>query len=101
MTKGKKPVEIELKLVLTGQEAESAIVAKMREHNYMVKELDKVRNIDIYLDTFRLAAHEEHACVAIPHHKRCLDVYNQEHRDDRRRDREKNGNGSSPQGAGR
>jgi len=52
MTKGKKPVEIELKLVLTSQEAESAIVAKMREHNYTVKELDKVKNVDIYLDTF-------------------------------------------------
>ena len=52
MTKGKKPVEVELKLVLTGQGAESAIVAKMREHNYTVEELDKVRNVDIYLDTF-------------------------------------------------
>jgi CHAD domain-containing protein/uncharacterized protein YjbK len=52
MTKGKKPVEIELKLVLTGPTAEPAIVAKMRENNYTVTELDKVRNVDIYLDTF-------------------------------------------------
>ncbi|HVO67158.1 MAG TPA: CHAD domain-containing protein [Syntrophales bacterium] len=52
MTRGKKPVEIELKLVLTGQGAESAIVAKMRENKYAIKELDKLRNIDIYLDTF-------------------------------------------------
>ncbi len=52
MIKGKKPVEIELKLVLTGKDAESAIVAKMREHNYTVTELDEVRNVDIYLDTF-------------------------------------------------
>lgn len=52
MTRGKKPVEIELKLILTEHDAEPSIVAKMREHGYMVKELDQVRNIDTYLDTF-------------------------------------------------
>jgi len=44
--------EIELKLVLPGQEAESAVVASMREWGYRVEELDPVRNVDAYLDTF-------------------------------------------------
>ena len=47
-----KPLEIELKLVLPGQEAELAIVVFMRETGYTVDELDPVRNVDIYLDTF-------------------------------------------------
>ena len=47
-----KPVEIELKLVLPGQEAESAVVACLRETGYTVEELDPVRNVDTYLDTF-------------------------------------------------
>jgi CHAD domain-containing protein len=45
-------MEIELKLVLPGPEAESAVVAHMREHGYQLEELDPVRNVDIYLDTF-------------------------------------------------
>lgn len=45
-------MEIELKLVLPGPEAESAVVAYIREHGYQVKELDPVRNTDLYLDTF-------------------------------------------------
>ena len=52
MNDGTKPVEIELKLVLPGPKAESAVVAHMREHGYSVEELDPVRNADIYLDTF-------------------------------------------------
>jgi inorganic triphosphatase YgiF len=47
-----KPMEIELKLILPGPEAESAVVACMREHGYLVEELDPVRNVDTYLDTF-------------------------------------------------
>ena len=47
-----KPVEIELKLILPGPEAESAVVACLREHGYLVEELDPVRNVDTYLDTF-------------------------------------------------
>ena len=38
--------------MLPGQEAESAVVASMREHGYAVEELDPVRNVDTYLDTF-------------------------------------------------
>jgi len=45
-------MEIELKLILPGPEAESAVVAHIREHGYQVKELDSVRNVDLYLDTF-------------------------------------------------
>jgi len=52
MTDGTKPMEIELKLVLPGPEAESAVIAHIREHGYRVKELDPVRNVDLYLDTF-------------------------------------------------
>ena len=44
--------EVELKLVLSGQEAESAVVEYIRGHNYTVEELDPVRNVDTYLDTF-------------------------------------------------
>jgi len=47
-----KPMEIELKLILPGPEAESAVVACMREHGYLVEELGPVRNVDTYLDTF-------------------------------------------------
>lgn len=52
MSDEKKPVEIELKLVLPGPEAESVIVENIRAHGYRVKELKPVRNVDIYLDTF-------------------------------------------------
>jgi len=52
MSNGMKPMEIELKLVLPGPEAESAIVAHIPGHGYQVKELDPVRNVDLYLDTF-------------------------------------------------
>jgi inorganic triphosphatase YgiF len=44
--------EIELKLVLSGQEAESAVVEYVRGHRYTVEELEPVRNVDTYLDTF-------------------------------------------------
>jgi inorganic triphosphatase YgiF len=52
MNDAMKPMEIELKLVLPGQEAESAVVACMQEHGYGVEALDPVRNLDTYLDTF-------------------------------------------------
>src|SRR5574340_928973 len=52
MSPGKRPVEIELKLLLPGPEAESAVIEKIREQGYKVKELDPVRNVDTYLDTF-------------------------------------------------
>ena len=47
-----KPVEIELKLLLPAQAAESGIVTCMRENDYRVEELDPVRHVDTYLDTF-------------------------------------------------
>jgi CHAD domain-containing protein/uncharacterized protein YjbK len=47
-----KSIEIELKLVLPGVEAEEAIVACLCENAYRVEALDPVRNVDIYLDTF-------------------------------------------------
>ena len=43
MNDGTKPMEIELKLVLPGPEAEPAVVAHMREHGYRVEELDPVQ----------------------------------------------------------
>ena len=52
MNEGMTPMEIELKLVLPGPEAEPAVIAHLREHGYRVEELDPVRNVDIYLDTF-------------------------------------------------
>jgi inorganic triphosphatase YgiF len=52
MNDGMKPMEIELKLVLPGQEAELAVVASMSENGYSVDPLDPVRNVDTYLDTF-------------------------------------------------
>ena len=45
-------MEIDLKLVLPGPEAEPAVVAQLRGHGDQVGELDPVRNVDIYLDTF-------------------------------------------------
>ena len=45
-------MEIELKLVLPGQEAEVAVVACPRKKDYTVEDLDPVRNVDTYLDTF-------------------------------------------------
>ena len=52
MNDGIKPTEIELKLVLPGQEAEVAVVACLRKKDYTVEDLDPVRNVDTYLDTF-------------------------------------------------
>ena len=52
MSKGKKPTETELKLVLPNPDAESGIIAILREHGYMVKKPDQVKNVDIYMDTF-------------------------------------------------
>ena len=40
-----KPVEIELKLLLPAQAAESGIVTCMRENDYRVEELDPVRHV--------------------------------------------------------
>ncbi|MFH1148622.1 MAG: CHAD domain-containing protein [Pseudomonadota bacterium] len=47
-----KTVEVELKLALPDPEAEDTVIAAIRECGYTVKELQPVRNIDIYLDTF-------------------------------------------------
>jgi CHAD domain-containing protein/uncharacterized protein YjbK len=47
-----KSIEIELKLTLPGPEVEEAMVGYMRQNGYEVEELDPVRNVDIYLDTF-------------------------------------------------
>jgi triphosphatase len=44
--------EVELKLVLSGQEDEAAVVRYIRAHNYTVEDLGPVRNVDTYLDTF-------------------------------------------------
>lgn len=52
MTNEKKPVEMELKLILPGPEAETAIVEMIRAHGYSIKVLHPVTNIDLYLDTF-------------------------------------------------
>jgi triphosphatase len=46
------PTETELKLGLPGQEAEAAVVACLRENGYTVEDLEAVRNVDTYLDTF-------------------------------------------------
>jgi triphosphatase len=48
----RETMEIELKLILPGAKAESAVVACLRDHGYRVEELDPVRNVDTYLDTF-------------------------------------------------
>ena len=52
MSKGKKPTETELKLVMPNLDAESGIIAILRERGYIVKKPDHVRNVDIYMDTF-------------------------------------------------
>jgi CHAD domain-containing protein len=50
--RGRSKSEIELKLVLPGQDAESEVVKYIRDNYYTVEELDPVRNVDTYLDTF-------------------------------------------------
>src|SRR5512136_1726978 len=52
MNDGMQPMEIELKLVLPGQEDEVAVVTVMRENGYTVEDLGLMRNVDTYLDTF-------------------------------------------------
>ena len=52
MNEQMKTMEIELKLTLPGIEAQEAMVAYLRVNDYRVEELDPVRNIDTYLDTF-------------------------------------------------
>ncbi len=49
---GQSKSEVELKLVLPGQGAGSAIVKVMVDDHYTVEDLDPVRNVDTYLDTF-------------------------------------------------
>ena len=44
--------EIELKLVLPGQGAGSAVVKYLLDHHCTVEELYPVQNVDIYLDSF-------------------------------------------------
>jgi len=58
-----KPVEIELKLGLPGPEAESAVVAFLREEGYGVEALDPVRNLDTYLDTFDWSLMKNHLAL--------------------------------------
>jgi len=43
---------MELKLVLRGQEDESAVVSCLRGNNYTVEEIEAVQQVDTYLDTF-------------------------------------------------
>ena len=43
---------MELKLVLRGQEDESAVVACLRDNKYTVEEIEPVLHVDTYLDTF-------------------------------------------------
>ena len=45
-------METELKLVLAGQEADLLVIAYLGESGYTVEQLDPVRNVDTYLDTF-------------------------------------------------
>jgi CHAD domain-containing protein len=52
MNKGTKSLEIELKLVLPGPEAEKAVVAYLSANGYSIEEIEPVRNVDTYLDTF-------------------------------------------------
>jgi CHAD domain-containing protein len=52
MNKGEKRTETELKLVLPDLDAESGIIAILREHGYIIKKPDHVKNVDIYMDTF-------------------------------------------------
>ncbi len=58
-----KPLEIELKLVLPGQEVQSSVVEFMRETGYTVDELDAVRNVDTYLDTFDWSLMKNHLAL--------------------------------------
>jgi len=48
----KSKSEIELKLMLPGQGAASAVVKCLLDNHYTVEELNPVRNVDTYLDTF-------------------------------------------------
>lgn len=47
-----KPVETELKFVLVSQEAELAVIGYLGECGYTMEQLDAVRHVDTYLDTF-------------------------------------------------
>ena len=47
-----KRVETELKLVLPSQEADLAVITYLGESGYTVEQLEPVRNVDTYLDTF-------------------------------------------------
>ena len=45
-------METELRLLLSGQEDESAVIACLRGNNYTVEESEPVQHVDTYLDTF-------------------------------------------------
>ncbi len=86
-----EPVEMELKLVLRGQEDESAVVACLRENNYTVEEIEPVQHVDTYLDTFDWLLLKNKTCAPVPRLERYGDVYAQEHRTHRGRDRQEDG----------
>ena len=46
-----KSMEIELKLILPGTQAEAAVVDCLRQHKYCVDKISPLKNIDIYMDT--------------------------------------------------
>jgi len=52
MNEGMTLAEMTLKLLLPGQEAEAAVLACLQENGYTVEDLDAVRRVDTYLDTF-------------------------------------------------
>ena len=52
LKQGKSGTEIELKLVLSREGQEDAILAYLSEHGYSFEKLERVRNVDTYLDSF-------------------------------------------------
>jgi triphosphatase len=51
MDKSAKSLEIELKLILPGNQVEDLMIDCLRQNNYNIEKINSLKNIDIYMDT--------------------------------------------------
>ena len=51
MSDASKSIEIELKFIIPGTQAETAVVDCLRQNKYDVNKMSPLKNVDIYMDT--------------------------------------------------
>jgi len=61
-----KSMEIELKLILPGTQAEAAVVDCLRQHKYCVDKISPLKNIGYLHGYYRLGAPEKQTIAPVP-----------------------------------